>query len=297
MAATGTRYYTPNPFEFDANGVPLAGALLYFYTTGTASPLDTYSDVTLSTPNTNPVVADGNGRFGTIFLTPATAYKVVLQNADAVQIWTEDPVGPAAGGAPANTVGMVGEVRMFAGPSANVPSGWYLCYGQAISRSTFASLFTVIGITWGAGDSSTTFNLPDLRGRSLFGVDNMGGTPANRVTSGVSGITGTTLGAGGGDQATQSHTHALSDPTHNHTLTDPGHAHEQQIGQGSGATNAWSITGTGALVNMDIMTATATTGITLAAAATGITISAYGTGASQNMPPAAMINAIIYAGA
>jgi microcystin-dependent protein len=74
-------------------------------------------------------------------------------------------------------------------------------FGQAISRTTYANLFTLFGITYGAGDGSTTFNLPDLRGRALFGKDDMGGTAANRVTGGGSGIDGTTLGAAGGTQS------------------------------------------------------------------------------------------------
>ena len=62
------------------------------------------------------------------------------------------------------------------------PGGWLLCYGQAISRTFYVGLFNVIGETYGAGDSSSTFNLPDLRGRFPLGKDNMGGTSANRVT-------------------------------------------------------------------------------------------------------------------
>lgn len=62
------------------------------------------------------------------------------------------------------------------------PTGFLLCYGQAISRSTYSALFAVIGETYGVGDASTTFNLPDLRGRFPLGQDDMGGSAANRVT-------------------------------------------------------------------------------------------------------------------
>jgi microcystin-dependent protein len=79
-------------------------------------------------------------------------------------------------------------------------SNFVLPYGQAISRTTYASLFTLISTTFGAGDGSTTFNVPDLRGRMLAGKDDMGGSAASRITSGGSGITGTTLGATGGAQ-------------------------------------------------------------------------------------------------
>lgn len=86
---------------------------------------------------------------------------------------------------------------------ATAPSGWLLCYGQAVSRTAYALLFAAIGTAHGAGDGSTTFNLPDHRGRVTAGKDNMGGSAANRLTSGASGITGTTLGAVGG---TETHT-------------------------------------------------------------------------------------------
>lgn len=69
-----------------------------------------------------------------------------------------------------------GSVIPFAGKTA--PTGWLLCQGQAVSRTTYAQLFSVIGTTFGSGDGSTTFNLPDLRGRVAVGVDsdaNLGG--------------------------------------------------------------------------------------------------------------------------
>ena len=93
----------------------------------------------------------------------------------------------------------------FAG--ATLPTGWLWCYGQAVSRTTYASLFAAISTTHGVGDGTTTFNVPDLRGRVPVGKDNMGGTPANRVTTGVSGVDAATLGAVGGSQLLQEHDH------------------------------------------------------------------------------------------
>ena len=61
----------------------------------------------------------------------------------------------------------VGCVIPFAGAAA--PTGWLLCQGQAVSRTTYAQLFSVIGTTYGSGDGSTTFNLPDMRGRVAVG--------------------------------------------------------------------------------------------------------------------------------
>lgn len=96
-----------------------------------------------------------------------------------------------------------GVVLPFAGSTA--PTGWLLCFGQAVSRTTFASLFTALGTTYGAGDGSTTFALPDLRGRVAAGEDDMGGTAANRLTTAGSGVNGLALGATGGAQ-----THTLT---------------------------------------------------------------------------------------
>ena len=99
-----------------------------------------------------------------------------------------------------------GAVIPYAGSSA--PANWLLCGGQAVSRTDYAALFAVIGTTYGSGNGSTTFNLPDLRGRVIAGEDDMGGTAANRLTSATSGITGTTLGAAGGDERLHLHQHA-----------------------------------------------------------------------------------------
>lgn len=93
----------------------------------------------------------------------------------------------------------IGTVLPFAGSTA--PTGWLFCYGQAVSRTTYASLFSAIGTVYGAGDSTTTFNLPDLRGRTVAGKDDMGGTSADRLTGQTGGVNGDTLGAAGGEEA------------------------------------------------------------------------------------------------
>ena len=107
----------------------------------------------------------------------------------------------------------IGVVNPFAGSTA--PAGWQLCYGQTISRTQYAGLFAVIGTTYGAGDGSTTFALPDLRGRAVAGLDNMGGTAIGRLTNTVL-TASNTLGATGG---TQTHTLASGEsgvPAHGH---------------------------------------------------------------------------------
>lgn len=81
--------------------------------------------------------------------------------------------------------GMTGTVLPFAGSLA--PEGWLLCYGQAVSRAVYPHLFDKIGTTFGAGDGSTTFNVPDLRGRVAAGKGDMGGTATNVLTAAKTG--------------------------------------------------------------------------------------------------------------
>lgn len=72
-----------------------------------------------------------------------------------------------------------GFLQPYAGSAA--PSGWLLCYGQSISKTTYPDLFAIIGYTYGG--SGNNFNIPDLRGRTVAGLDNMGGSNANVLTT------------------------------------------------------------------------------------------------------------------
>lgn len=72
---------------------------------------------------------------------------------------------------------------------------WLLCYGQEVSRATYAGLFTAIGTAYGVGDGSTTFNLPDFRGRIPSGKDNIGGSSANRVVGAQADSLGGAMGS------------------------------------------------------------------------------------------------------
>lgn len=174
-----------------------------------------------------------------------------------------------------------GAVMPYAGSIA--PNGWLICYGQAVSRATYAALFTVIGTVFGGGDGSTTFNLPDFRGRVAAGADNMGGTAANRLGSGsTGGITGSaTVGISGGEQ---SHTLSFNEmPVHSHGVNDPTHAHNMYINNLSGSGGA-------AQVNQS-----AGAGVTPTTnAVTGISIQNAGGGAGHNVvQPTLVLNYII----
>ena len=114
-------------------------------------------------------------------------------------------------------------IRPFAG--ATTPNGWFLCNGAAISRTTYANLFAVIGTTYGAGDGSTTFLVPNLNGRFIEGAQT-GGTPGSGLSfitaEPKSDITFTSDSAG----------------AHDHTGTAPSggsHSHTVFMHDGSGS--------------------------------------------------------------
>lgn len=139
-----------------------------------------------------------------------------------------------------NGIVPVGSLMMWS--TATAPSQWLLCDGTAVSRSLFAPLFNVIGTTYGVGDGSTTFNVPDMRGRLPRGVN---GTYALAST-------------GGADTITLA---ANQLPNHSHSITDNGHSHNfSQGGQQAAPGTTWRAgdPNTGA-----VPTSTNTTGITI----------------------------------
>lgn len=120
-------------------------------------------------------------------------------------------------------VGPVGSITMFAG--ADAPSGHLLCDGSAVSRATYSALFAVIGTTYGAGNGSTTFNVPNLKGRVPVGQDT---TQTEFDTLGErAGAKTHTLSV----PEMPSHTHTQNSHNHtqnSHTHTQNSHTHTQQ---------------------------------------------------------------------
>jgi microcystin-dependent protein len=187
---------------------------------------------------------------------------------------------------------LIGEYVQVAG--ANLPPFCVWPNGQNLSRSSYATLFATIGTTYGAGDGSSSFGTPDVRGRALFGLDNLGGVAASRITSGVSGINAAALGNAGGDQRIGTHGHAASQAAHNHSLNDPGHAHSLP---GYTVQPAPGFQGGGSYGYANPSTNPATTGITIGNATPPITVSDFAGGASANMPPALICSVALFAGA
>jgi len=188
--------------------------------------------------------ANGTTLF-TINTTNATATIPIVLPADpttALQASTKQYV---------DTVMPSGMIMPFAGTSA--PTSWLACNGAAISRSTYATLYNAIGTTWGTGDGSTTFNVPDLRGMFLRGT----GTNA---TGSSSGAVGPSVGTYAADTyLNHSHTATSTDSGHTHSINSTG-----PNGAGGGGLPGF---GTGTTYSTNTGTANITT--TVATSTTG----------------------------
>ena len=189
-------------------------------------------------------------------------------------------ISSALGGAGA---GPVGVVNPFAGATA--PSGWLLCYGQAVSRTKYPVLFTTLSTTYGSGDGSTTFNIPDMRGRAVAGADNMGGTDAGRlsIANTLGTATGTeTITLTSAQSGVPAHSHpntasfsgSFSGTAASHTHTQNAHEHNLFY-QGSIGGNRYMVGdylgGAGAsyfIPSMTTITASAVSGYSVAQSTT-----------------------------
>ena len=143
----------------------------------------------------------------------------------------------------------VGEVKQYAGETA--PNGYLLCQGQAVSRTTYANLFNVIGTKYGNGDGSTTFNLPDLRGRVPVGLNATDNDFKTLGTTGGSKTVALTLSqipahnhsASTSVNSAGAHNHSASSNStgaHTHTVSGSAasggyHSHMQVVTAGTGS--------------------------------------------------------------
>ena len=126
---------------------------------------------------------------GALGAMPLTYYAAGAWRLVPPGLWDVDEVLRVAYHASSGTYRMLdlrnrtGEVRAFAGPVA--PAGTLLCCGQAVSRTLYAGLFATLGTVHGAGDGANTFNLPDMRGRTIVGRSDMGGSDAGTLANGA----------------------------------------------------------------------------------------------------------------
>lgn len=198
----------------DSSGDTLSEGVVYFYESGTTTLSTVYQDYDFEDPHPNPATLN---EAGVLEAYTNKRLRIVIEDfeGNAVRIYEnvgiEDAdVQDAISGTDNVPPGVVDD---YAGDTA--PLGWLMCDGDAVSRTTYAALFAAIGINWGAGDGSTTFNLPDLQGRVCIGAG-----------------TGTSLSArvlaetGGEEEHTLLTTEAAV-AAHTHTLTaEASHVHQ-----------------------------------------------------------------------
>ena len=173
---------------------------------------------------------------------------------------------------------------IFAYVGAQAPDGWLFCDGAVVSRSTYYDLFKAIGVAYGAGDGSSTFKLPDLRGRTPVGLKTMnGGVSSGRLLNTNSGnIDASSLGSSGGYE-----THTLSQsetplPSHTHTFsaTTTVSAGQQYVDARSSGVSESTLGGNGTIPRaMRVNTSNAASDSTATS--------------HPNLPPLAFLNYII----
>lgn len=287
--------------QLDEFGNPLAGCKLYLIQAGTTStPQNGYSDSGLTLVLPNPLTCDASGRLPQFFLADGSI-KIRLTKSTGVNVVTADGilvVGASSGGGggspvDATTILATGDVKARYG--TGVLSGFVRLNGRTIGSATSGAteranadaqvLFeylwntdSTLVVSSGRGASSIadwtankTLTLPDARGRNLTGLDDMGNSPAGRIT-GISSLTPYTLGTGYGAESriiTQANLPSLNWPntmaiTNTLGINDPGHSHTlnnatnlttgSSFGTGAGTTGG---------TNVAVTANASTTGITI----------------------------------
>ncbi|MEY9987472.1 microcystin-dependent protein [Bradyrhizobium yuanmingense] len=181
----------------------------------------------------------------------------------------------------------IGGIMPYAGATAP-NSNFVLPHGQAISRTTYPAAFSLMGTTYGSGDGSTTFNVPDLRGRVVAGVDTMGGSAAGRLTDITSGF-GDVLGETGGAQSvtlTASQIPSItSTVSTSGTLT--GQTNSFLVVQNTSTTGGGGFTLAGSVANQNI-------GVSVSGSMSGsATSNNTGGGAHGNVQPTIVLNYLL----
>jgi microcystin-dependent protein len=257
---------------FDVNGKPLRGAKAYFYQPGTTTPLTVYADAASSVSRLQPVSASSFGRFPAIFCDVQTvrvrvveSSGAVIEDIDNLPATAVQVVGGGGGtSVDPNALYVTGDVAWNLTPGTR--PGFVRLNGSTISsglgggveranddtQALFVKLWNNVGtlaVSGGRGASAAadfsankTLALPDLRGRSLVGLDGMGSAVAGRLTGGA-------LTSGGADAVGSSGgfaTHTLIEPelaSHSHSYNSRSSATQTLLAFQPGASNQTVLTG------------------------------------------------------
>ena len=302
--------------QSDINGRPLAGALLYIYQVGTiATPQNAFQDFGLTMPYPWPLRADQLGRVPMFYLANGQVHARLTDASGVVQFDypSLQVIGPSSGGGggggggvDATTVFSSGDFKWRATSEALV--GWVKANGQSIGTAgcigctgrTNTDTQALYIYLWanctnahcpvGTGRGATAladFNalkpltLPDLRGRSPVGLDDMGAAGAGRI------LPGNVTSGGGDNQTTPAATggeanHVLTTAelaAHNHLVTDPGHTHQFTANSNTGYQNG---SGISAINNIPAGGTGGTLTVTTQSSVTGVTTQNTGSGTAHN---------------
>jgi microcystin-dependent protein len=243
------------------NGRIVSGAKAYFYDAGTTTPRVTFQSAG-GALHTQPVTVTGSGNFPAIHVSGSAAYKIRITDSSDVLLEEFDQLagdaGAGGGGGGGGTTIPTGFVSAFYG--TGVVSDWVRANGRTIGSSLSAGteranddtedLFTHLwnsdanlSVSGGRGASAAadwaankTIALPDMRFRSMVGMDDMGSTAAGRTTGGLfASGNGTTLGSAGGEAAHELTTAELAAHSHANTATTNStgsHSHSGTTGGG-----------------------------------------------------------------
>lgn len=212
---------------FVVDAAPFAVGLIVYI--GSSAGGEYFSIQAINLANNSLTVVNQNISGGAPPGTVIPAASVVSGTGPIGPIGPPGPAGPQGiqgpiGGVPTGVIAMYGAVTP--------PGGWLLCNGQAIGRTQFSALFNIISTTYGAGDGTSTFNLPNFQ--SAFAL----GASADGATYKLGGIGGEAAHALITAELAQ-HAHAITDPGHGHGINDPKHfhsipGHTHPLNEGSG---------------------------------------------------------------
>jgi microcystin-dependent protein len=224
------------------------------------------------------VVTKANSSTGEIFVRPQNGFELyelhnvqatAPNNGDTIKFDSSDSQWKTQPDVP------TGSVQMFAGASA--PTNWLLCDGSAISRTTYATLFALIGTTYGTGNGSTTFNVPDMRGRMPIGAGTGAGL-TTRTLGNVGGAESVTVAAS--NLPTHSHTlsaHTHTSAAHSHTLS----AHTHNANHGHTASSGYISSDHAHAIPRSAISAAGTNRLNVSASPTDLGLYTYGVSANH----------------